>query len=77
MRLLLSVELSLERGERLENMEEKAENLENHASQFSKNSTKVKRMFCAQYVKLSILIFVILAVIALIIGLSVWSKNKK
>ena len=57
--------------------EEKAETLENHASLFQKNATKVKRHFCMQYVKLTILICVILAIIGLIVGLTIWSKNKK
>ncbi len=39
-----NIEMTLERGEKLEHMEEKAENLESHASMFQKNATKVKRM---------------------------------
>ena len=68
--------MSLERGEKLEHMEEKAENLENHASMFQRNATKVKRHFLCQYIKITLLIVGILLIIGLIIGLSIWSKNK-
>ena len=35
-------EMTLERGEKLEHMEDKAEALENQANMFSRNATKVK-----------------------------------
>jgi hypothetical protein len=73
---LCRAEMTLERGEKLENMEEKAEDLENHANLFQKNATKVKRHFLCQYIKITLLIVVILAIIGLIIGLTIWSKNK-
>ncbi len=115
-----NIEMTLERGEKLEHMEEKAESLESHASMFQKNATKVKRMvrgktrwrlallalrsslrlsssslsfpslpfpsvllcvsfsfqFFCQYIKMTLLIIAILAIIGLIIGLTVWQKNK-
>lgn len=70
------VELTLERGEKLENMEEKAGELESHANMFQKNATKVKRHFFCQYIKVTMLIVGIVVVLGLVIGLSIWGKNK-
>jgi hypothetical protein len=36
-----NISMALDRGEKLENMEEKAESLESHAATFQKNATKV------------------------------------
>jgi len=68
--------MTLERGEKLEVMEEKAEDLENQSKRFQQRATQVKRHFFCQYIKLTILIVFILAVIATIIGVVIWQKTK-
>jgi len=71
-----NIELSLDRGAKLDVMEEKAENLESQSRKFQQKSTAVKRHFCCQNIKMTIMLIVVIAIIALIIGLSIWSKNK-
>lgn len=74
--MCLPAAMTLERGEKLEVMEEKAEDLENQSKRFQQRATQVKRHFFCQYIKLTILIVFILAVIATIIGVVVWQKTK-
>jgi len=71
-----NIALSLDRGAKLEVMEEKAEDLENQSKKFQTHAVAVKRHFCWQYIKLTIIIFLIVAAIATIIGVSIYkSKN--
>ena len=44
--------MTLERGEKLETMESKAEDLENHSKRFQTRATEVKRHFYCKYLKI-------------------------
>lgn len=67
--------MTLDRGEKLENLEEKSEVLENQANLFQRNATKVKRHFRWQYIKVTLLIiFVVLVIFGILFGI-IWSKT--
>ncbi|XP_077994977.1 vesicle-associated membrane protein 3-like [Glandiceps talaboti] len=68
-----NIDKVLERGEKLDTMVDRTEDLQAGAEQFQKTSKKVKRAYCFKNVKMTclliVVIIVIIAVIALIIVL--------
>jgi flagellar biosynthesis/type III secretory pathway M-ring protein FliF/YscJ len=69
-----NIKASLDRGERLEIIEIKAENMEKEAQKFKKNATRTKRMFCFQSAKYTILTIIAIAVILIIIIVPIAAK---
>jgi len=67
----------LARGEKLEDIQVKAETLENQSQTYEKKAKEVKDVMCWQSYRNLIIIFVILAIIGLVIGLSIWGATKK
>jgi len=63
----VNIDLALQRGERLEVLEDKAENLDNSAQQFQRQAKQAKRHFCWQSWRNLLIIFCLLVVIGLII----------
>lgn len=57
-----AIDRALERGEKLEELESKADNLVDEAAIFQKSATKVQREMCWQYVKTRLLCFFIFIV---------------
>eukprot|EP00871_Galdieria_phlegrea_P005859 jgi/Galph1/760/GphlegSOOS_G5522.1 len=66
-----NIDEALNRGERLEVLVDKAEDLRGGASQFQKSSTQLKRNFCKRNMKLIICISIVVVLIALAIILGV------
>jgi len=70
-----NIQMSLDRGERLEDMEDKASVLETQGRQFHTNAVKLRRKFCMQSWRLTFLILILLAVIAVILYFIIDSKK--
>lgn len=69
-----NVDRALTNVEHLEELEEKSEQFQEHAKQFSKNSTKLKQMFRCRYYKITgLLCLLVCAVVAYIIY-AIYSK---
>lgn len=63
-----NIEKTLQRGDKLNELDSKAEKLNAHASTFQKSSKKVNRKFCLQNAKWTILlVLIILIILALLI----------
>jgi hypothetical protein len=63
-----NISTALERGEKLDALEDKAEDLEHHSTQFKKGSTRVHRMMrCRNYKATCVICTLVLVVIAIII----------
>lgn len=68
---------ALERSEKLEVMEQKAENIKESASQFQREAKGIRRAMCIQRYKWWVLIGVAIAVILIIIIVIIVVKTKK
>jgi len=64
-----NINLTVERGEKIDGLDEKSETLEREARIFKKQSKSLKRRFCLDNAKtLAIVILLVLVVIAIIVG---------
>ncbi|KJE97732.1 vesicle-associated membrane protein [Capsaspora owczarzaki ATCC 30864] len=72
--MVQNIEKVLERGERIDLLVDKADNLNQAAFQFKKSSTKLKRNFCWQNARLTIIIVIVVAVILTLIILLATGK---
>lgn len=70
-----NIALTIERGGKLEDLEVKTETLEQHAMEFSKNATEVKKFFCRQYIKYTICLALIVIIILVSVLASVLPKK--
>lgn len=70
-----NISKTLERGERLEEMEEKADVLERSGREFHKNAVRLRRKFCMSYWRLTFLILVIIAIIIVVIVFAIKGKD--
>jgi len=72
-----NIDEALNRGERLDVLVDKAEDLRGGASQFQKSSTQLKRNFCKRNMKviICIVIVVLLIALAIILGVVLTQRN--
>lgn len=72
----INIESALERGEKLEVIETQAETLARQSREFERGARRVKnKMRCANYKTTALIVLIVLAVIALIIGLAYASRS--
>eukprot|EP00048_Salpingoeca_helianthica_P014427 m.221649 g.221649 ORF g.221649 m.221649 type:complete len:215 (-) comp15855_c0_seq1:220-864(-) len=74
--MVQNIEKVLQRGEQIDLLVDKTENLENDAKRFSKRATKLKTQMWWQNQKMCLIITAVVAIIILIIALSIWSHYK-
>lgn len=67
-------EMAIQRGDRLNEMEDKSETLMNDADKFNTSSRAVRQMFCRRHARMIAIAVLIVAIIILIIIVS--SLNK-
>jgi len=72
----INIDLALQRGEKLETLETKADDLEKQGQGFHRQARAVKRHFCANYIRNTILIILVVAIIIIIIYFSVAGAAK-
>ncbi|KAJ3429625.1 vamp (vesicle associated membrane protein) [Anaeramoeba flamelloides] len=65
-----NIDKVIDRGEKLENLEERSTQLNENSYQFKKGATKLKRNMCMQNLKLTLIIAMIVIIIILIIVLA-------
>mmetsp|Transcript_70081 Transcript_70081/g.111463 ORF Transcript_70081/g.111463 Transcript_70081/m.111463 type:complete len:101 (+) Transcript_70081:95-397(+) len=63
------IELAIDRGDKLDDLDDKAQNLSNEASIFNKRAKATRRHFCLQHWKMIALITFIVLILILIIVL--------
>lgn len=71
-----NIDKALARGEKLEDMEDKAAVLESQSHEFAKRSGQLKRKFCFQYYRLTFLILLVVAIAIVIIYYAVKGDKK-
>jgi len=71
----INIDLALQRGEKLETLESKAEDLERQGKGFHRSARSVKQKFCANYIRNTLVIILILVVFFLIIYFSAKSAT--
>lgn len=71
-----NIEKLYERGERLEELNQKVEVLENRASDFQTTTKKTNRLFMWKNLKWTILVALTVIIIVLVIVLSIWLNAK-
>eukprot|EP00047_Mylnosiga_fluctuans_P001547 m.220835 g.220835 ORF g.220835 m.220835 type:complete len:215 (-) comp10468_c0_seq1:4739-5383(-) len=74
--MVQNIEKVLERGEHIDLLVDKTENLESEAKRFQRKATKLKTQMWWQNQKMCLIITGVVCIIILIIALSVWSKYK-
>lgn len=74
-----NIDVVLERGEKIETLQEKTQQLEKDANTFQKISTKLKRSMCIKNAKMTAIIIAIFLIIFLIIFAIIYTnvKSKK
>jgi len=72
-----NINVLIERGEKLDELQAKSETLEKQGAQFEKKGREVKNAMCWQSYRNLLIIIILVAIIALVIGLSVWGATKK
>eukprot|EP00043_Microstomoeca_roanoka_P000942 m.30084 g.30084 ORF g.30084 m.30084 type:complete len:246 (-) comp10576_c0_seq1:542-1279(-) len=75
--MVQNIEKVLQRGEAIELLVDKAEELQDEAKRFQKRSRKLKQQMWWQNKKMCLLITGVILAICLIIGLIIWSKTRK
>merc|ERR1712130_376639 len=65
----MGIALAIDRGDKMEDLDDKSQNLSNEASIFNKRAKQTRRHFCLQQWKMIALIAVIVVVLVLIIWL--------
>jgi len=73
----INIDLALQRGEKLESLESKADDLEQQGKGFHRQARSVKQKFCANYIRNTLCILLIVVIFFLIIYFSVTSAAKK
>jgi len=73
----INIDLALQRGEKLESLESKADDLERQGKGFHRQARDVKRKFCANYIRNTLCILLIIVVLIIIIYFSVAGAAKK
>jgi len=71
------IQLAIDRGDKLEELDDKASNLTNEANMFNRKAKQVNRHFCLQKWKMYALIAFIFILVILIIVLVVTRRKKK
>mmetsp|Transcript_13600 Transcript_13600/g.20527 ORF Transcript_13600/g.20527 Transcript_13600/m.20527 type:complete len:96 (+) Transcript_13600:139-426(+) len=71
------IELAIDRGDKLEDLDDKAQGLSNEASIFNKRAKQTRRHFCLQKWKMIALIVFIVIILILIIWLIADPPGKK
>ena len=71
-----NVKKVLERDEKLENLENKSENLHDGAKRFSNMAIKLKRKMWWKNIKVIIILVVVVLILALILGIVIWTQSK-
>jgi hypothetical protein len=72
--MINNVDNILERGEKLDSLVEKSDNLTKEAKTFRDNSKSLRSKFCIKNLKFSLIIVAIVIVLVLIIIFSIYNK---
>ncbi|KAG6394860.1 hypothetical protein SASPL_145450 [Salvia splendens] len=72
--MLQNIEKVLDRGEKIELLVDKTDNLKSQAADFKKQGTKMKRKMWVENMKIKLVVFGIVALLALLVALSVCPK---
>eukprot|EP01147_Barroeca_monosierra_P000390 gene390-3736_t len=75
--MVQNIDKVLQRGEQIDLLVDKADELQDNSKRFQSRSRKLKQQMWWQNKKMCMLITGVLLAIALIIGLIIWSKTKK
>jgi len=70
-----NINKSIAQVDRLEDMEQKSEELEAAGRDFHRGAQQVRRKFCFQYYRLTFIIFLIVAILIVILYFSIKSKT--
>ena len=70
-----NIEMAISRGEKIDEMAEKSEQLAEDASQFQSSARKVRRMFWARYWKMIAIIALIVAIVIILIVVSAQNSS--
>jgi hypothetical protein len=70
-----NIELAMERGEKLEEIENKSENFLNDANQFNQSAKNIRAKFCRRHYKMIAVIVILILIVILIIIISSTSNN--
>lgn len=68
-----SPELAIQRGEKIEDLENKSDDLARGANEFNRGAKGIKQMYCRRNLRNNIIIFVI---VVTILGLIIWAISK-
>lgn len=71
-----NIDKTIQRGDKLDSLEDKAENLNTRAGMFRNNARAVNRHFCIRYWRNVALVLVILAVVIVVIYFAVTGGKK-
>ncbi|KAG6420021.1 hypothetical protein SASPL_116535 [Salvia splendens] len=74
--MMQNIEKVLDRGEKIELLVDKTDNLKSQAQDFRKQGTKMKRNMWIENMKIKLVVFGIVALLALLVALSVCPKFK-
>jgi hypothetical protein len=72
-----NIELTLARGDKLEEMSEKTTILEQESRKFKKSATSLKRQMCWNNWKYTIIIAIIVLIVLIVCGLLIYAATKK
>jgi vesicle-associated membrane protein 7 len=72
--MLENLEKVIERGIKIEVMEQKTESLEERAIQFRSESSRLKRKMCWQSYKWTLIIVGVTIIVLIVIGLIIWAS---